>query len=88
MSVDAMQSTETSVGAATAAIPRHIRELFGEPPLLRSESRGAYDALRSALAVQFDPRETADHLCGRQTQYDHPRAARSSGGRARAQGPQ
>ena len=57
MSVDAMEPTETPAGAATAAIPRRIRELFGEPPLLRSESRDAYDTLRSALAVQFDPRE-------------------------------
>jgi hypothetical protein len=57
MSIDVMESTQTPCGAATAAIPRHIRELFGEPPLLRSESRDAYDALWSALAVQFDPRE-------------------------------
>jgi hypothetical protein len=54
MSVDAMEAT---AGAATAAIPRHIRELFGEPPLLRTESRDAYDALWSALVVQFDPRD-------------------------------
>jgi hypothetical protein len=57
MSVDAMKATQIPAGAATAAIPRHIRELFGEPPLLRSESRDAYDALWSALVVQFDPRE-------------------------------
>jgi hypothetical protein len=54
MSVDAMESTE--ILAATAAIPRHIRELFGEPPLLRTESREAYDTLWSALVVQFAPR--------------------------------
>ncbi|MGP0088738.1 MAG: hypothetical protein ACLPKB_02060 [Xanthobacteraceae bacterium] len=57
MSVEAMEATQIPAGAATAAIPRHIRELFGEPPLLRSESRDAYDALWSALVVQFDPRE-------------------------------
>jgi hypothetical protein len=56
MSVDAMEATQIPAGAATAAIPSHIRELFGEPPLLRSESRDAYDALWSALVVQFDPR--------------------------------
>jgi len=57
MSVDAMEPSETPAAAATAAIPRYIREIFGEPPLLRSESRDAYDTLWSALAVQFDPRE-------------------------------
>jgi len=57
MSVDAMEATRTPAGAATAAIPRHIRELFAEPPLLRAESRDAYDAVWSALVVQFDPRE-------------------------------
>jgi hypothetical protein len=46
MSVDAMEATQIPAGAATAAIPRHVRELFGEPPLLRSESRDGYDALR------------------------------------------
>jgi hypothetical protein len=57
MSVDAMEATDPPAGAATAAIPAHIRELFGEPPLLRTESRDAYDALWSALVVQFDPRD-------------------------------
>ena len=41
MSVDAMEPTEAPAGAATAAIPRRIRELFGAPPLMPTESRDA-----------------------------------------------
>jgi hypothetical protein len=57
MSLAEKASPEAPAGAATAAIPSHIRELFGAPPLLRTESSDAYDTLWSALAVQFDPRE-------------------------------
>jgi hypothetical protein len=55
--LDQTESTQAPVATATAAVPRHIREIFGEPPLLRSESRDAYDRLWSALALQFDPQE-------------------------------
>jgi hypothetical protein len=40
--MDKNKSKEIATGAARAAIPAHIRELFGDPPVLWTENRDAY----------------------------------------------
>ncbi|MGP0093062.1 MAG: hypothetical protein ACLPKB_24435 [Xanthobacteraceae bacterium] len=45
----------TSREMVRAAIPPHIRELFGTPPVLNCENRDAYDRLLSELVIENDP---------------------------------
>jgi hypothetical protein len=45
-----------------AAIPPYIREVFGRPPLLRTEDPDAYDRLLSELALEISPRGIAEWL--------------------------
>src|ERR1700722_16281391 len=40
---------------ATATIPRHIRDLFGRPPVLSFEDHDAYECLMSELVVEIEP---------------------------------
>src|ERR1700732_3959639 len=45
-----------------AAIPAHIRELFGSPPLLSTEDRDAYSLLLSELALEILPHTISEWL--------------------------
>jgi hypothetical protein len=60
--MDTNKSKEVVAEAARAIIPDHIRELFGEPPVLWTENREAYERLWSELVIENEPRKIREWL--------------------------
>jgi hypothetical protein len=56
------KSREVTVGTSGAAIPSYVREIFGDPPVLSTENRDAYDSLLARLAIEIEPREIMEWL--------------------------
>jgi hypothetical protein len=47
---------------ASRLIPTELIELLGNPPVLITESRGAYDRLQAQLAVEWKPRNVSEWM--------------------------
>jgi hypothetical protein len=54
---DTSKSIKVPAGSARPTVPARIRAIFGEPPLLLSENRDAYEALESELVIAIDPHD-------------------------------
>jgi len=56
------QSIARKHAAAPAGMPAELRAILGRPPLLRSESRAAYDALTARCAATLGPQDMIEWL--------------------------